>query len=93
MKPFLAALLCLSLTASVCAESFPRDNREPADPPRFGAGWRVRWSDGSLGQVVGPARWEPSSTSGQWFYTVQFGGPESLSWSLPEQGLELAEDD
>jgi hypothetical protein len=89
MKPILAALVCLSLTASIHADSFPRDNTQPADPPRFGVGWRVRWSDGSLGEIVGPARWDAS----QWFYTVQFGGPESLYWSLPEQGLELADED
>lgn len=90
MQPCLAAILSLLLTASVCAESVPP---HPADPPRFGAEWRVRWSDGSIGRIVGQARWEPSNTSGQWFYTVQFGGPDSLYWSLPEQGLELAEDE
>ena len=52
MKSLAAALILLGLTASLAAESRPRDGGQPVDPPRFGVGWRVQWSDGSIGRVV-----------------------------------------
>jgi hypothetical protein len=92
MKALAAALLVVCLAASVLAESHPRDGSQPDDPPRFCVGWRVQWSDGSIGRVVDHAHWRPSEQAGQWYYPVQFGGPDSLCWELPEQGLELIEE-
>jgi hypothetical protein len=91
MKPLAAAFILLGLTASLTAESRPRDGSQPADPPRFCVGWQVQWSDGSIGRIVEHAQWRPSDLAGEWYYPVQFGGPDSPCWSLPEQGLELAE--
>jgi hypothetical protein len=84
--------LLLASTVFVQAESHPHDGSQPSEPPQFSVGLRVRWSDGSEGQIVGRAEWRPQGAQGQWHYPVQFGGPDSLCWSLPEQGLQFIEE-
>jgi hypothetical protein len=92
MKQFSAALLLSLCAACARGESYPGDGSQPSDPPRFSVGWQVRWSDGSVGRIVDRAQWQPSDGGGQWYYPVQFGGPDSLCWSLPEPGLKWMEE-
>ena len=92
MRNLFCVLALLVLTQGAAAESRPQDSSHPMQPPRFYVGLQVQWSDGSQGHIVGAAVWEGANGSGQWHYPVQFGGPDSLCWSLPEQGLTFVED-
>ena len=91
MKAACLMIVCFTCFSLVHAESRPLDSSQPSQP-RFGVGFRVEWSDGSLGRIVGTPQWEQSDTSGQWVYPVQFGGPDSLLWSLPEPGLRFIDE-
>src|SRR5262245_61197527 len=60
MKAFYAVLILLALASRLAAESHPFDGSQPADPPRFSVGWKVQWSDGSVGWIVDRAQWQPT---------------------------------
>ena len=92
MRRIFAIVLLLSSASPLAAESHPRDGSQPSDPPRFSVGLLVRWSDGSEGSIVGRPQWQPSDSSGDWYYPVRFGGPDSLCWLLPEAGLQWREE-
>ena len=87
----LAVWLLLVPLSVVSAESFPIDKSQPTETPQFSVGADVEWRDGSCGQVVAPAQWQTADDAGQWYYVVQFGGPDSLQWLLPEEGLTLTQ--
>jgi hypothetical protein len=92
LKTIRLVLIWLACRHLAWAESRPEDSSLPSQPPRFAVGLRVKWSDGSLGHVIGSAAWEQAGVSGTWVYPVQFGGPDSLVWSLPEPGLEFVDE-